>query len=446
MLLVGNGHKKRWRVRAIKQWFLNFLIKMAYQQGCRLPFDFDNSGSVLGMLTYEFFHEDLGKFGGYGSTVRNITNHYNARDNKCGVKVVLSNPYPVVNEVAIRRVNNADVLFRSSANASYVKNFYHYTRLIRKAQINLFLSIDYYEPYEYSLSAAPAVPLMIWIRDPKGAEEWRRLASSPLEIQTHGKETLRELVESGRDEGNSLHRVMALARKYPRKIIFVTNGQFLVERARDAYGLPDLEAHTLMNPMPIPELSEITFSERPNFLAIGRLVPQKRFWMIGELARRHPEADFIVAGTTEYPKLMNPLIEKYQGIKNLKFIGVVDGADKERLFRECWGFLNTSVHEGLPVTFQEAFSYGKTVISSVNPEGLVEKYGYYTGDIVGEGLDDAALQKFSVLIHRVLTQQKERLDKGVVARKYIQQVHSFETFEKRLMEILEIEGVVSSKG
>jgi len=429
-------------LRAIKNIFFRLMVASAYFINRPRKFNIQNPVRNLGLICYEFFHHDLGKFGGYGKTIQNITEHYNPLKDKMGTKVILSNEYPVVDKPVIQEVNKADVLFRAPANKRYLLNFWEYIQLSRKLQTDLFISIDYYETYEYPLMASPATPLLIWIRDPRSQTEWQRLATVSGELKTHGMSHIEELMEFAKEESQSLKRVMELAKVLKRKIVFVTNGQFLVERAQGTYGLPDLKAYTLMNPIPQPSLKEITFSRKPSICAIGRLMPQKRFWIIGELAKRFKEVDFYLAGLTEHPETMNPVIKRYQHVPNLKFIGIIDGEAKEKLFKQSWMFLNTSIHEGLPVTFLESFSYGKCVVSSVNPEGLVEKYGFYTGDILGDGTDEASLERFSEGIQRLLDNKQERLDRGWAAREYVQEIHSFNHFEKTLLAILKTERII----
>jgi glycosyltransferase involved in cell wall biosynthesis len=138
---------------------------------------------------------------------------------------------------------------------------------------------------------------------------------------------------------------------------------------------------------------------------------------------------------------MAPWIEKYRNVSNLKFLGHVDGLEKDRLLRTCWGLLNTSVHEAEPVSFLEAFSYGRCVISCHDPDNEVSNFGYYTGEVFGEGLDEDSLARFEKQIRKLLGNTVDRLAKGSAAREAMTKFHSMESFKVRLEEIFFEEGI-----
>lgn len=68
-------------------------------------------------------------------------------------------------------------------------------------------------------------------------------------------------------------------------------------------------------------------------------------------------------------------------------MGHVSGEEKDRLLRECKVLVNTSIHEAIPVSFLEAISYGQKLLSCQNPDDITKNNGYFTGTILGEGLD-----------------------------------------------------------
>ncbi|MBN2119592.1 MAG: glycosyltransferase family 4 protein [Candidatus Omnitrophica bacterium] len=394
----------------------------------------------VGFVVEEFFQQRLRGFGGFGKSVKNIVDYVNSNGSSFKMKVLLSKGLPISKLPAIRKNGKIDILFRAHTDSKFVLNFVKYLRLINLAKIDLFITIDYLPSYEYPLFASSSTPLLIWIHDPRGRAEWERFATIPLVLKFRGinKE---KLVEASKERARSIARIMRLSRILRRKIIFATQAKCLVERAIGAYGLNQLNAYYLPNPIPLPQIKDITYSEKPSLCFLARLDLQKRPWIVFELAKRFKNVDFYIAGVTRQAEVINPIIKKYEMLKNLKFLGLADGVDKERLLRNCWGFINTSIHEGLPVSFLEAFSFGKCVISCQNPDGLAEKFGFYTGDILGEGVDSKSLDMFSERIEEFLSNKDKRIEKGRLGKEYVEKNHSFSNFESRFKEILSREEI-----
>ena len=115
----------------------------------------------------------------------------------------------------------------------------------------------------------------------------------------------------------------------------------------------------------------------------------KRPWIYFELAKFFPEKIFYVCGQGYE---INEILEKYKGIKNLKFMGHVSGEQKDKLLREAKVLVNTSIHEAIPVSFLEAISYGLKILSCQNPDNITIDNGYFTGIVLGDGFDE--LEKF----------------------------------------------------
>jgi glycosyltransferase involved in cell wall biosynthesis len=175
---------------------------------------------------------------------------------------------------------------------------------------------------------------------------------------------------------------------------------------------------------------------KPTVCLLGRLDPIKRPWIFFELAKKFKNVDFLVCGRSSYPKVMNPIIEQYQSVENLKFLGLVEGENKADILSKSWVIVNTSIHEGLPCSFEESFAYGTPIISSVNPDDLVSKFGFYTGENVGYGTDEPTMKRFQEGLDKLLSDKKELERLGLEAREYIEKIYNFDVFEKSLRNIL----------
>lgn len=98
----------------------------------------------------------------------------------------------------------------------------------------------------------------------------------------------------------------------------------------------------------------------------GNTASHKRFDRVVKLAGMLPDVHFKIAmnGSTEKPSL-----EEYP---NIDFLGEVPPVQIESYFKACRLFLNTSVLEGFPNTFLQAWYYGKPVVTTgIDPDGII---------------------------------------------------------------------------
>jgi glycosyltransferase involved in cell wall biosynthesis len=400
----------------------------------------DNGQPAMTIISEEFFGTDLGGFGGFGMTVRNITDYYNSRQDGMGASVVMPHDLGLTRNPVVRRQHNADVLFLPKLRRLLLHPI-RYVRSLRSLRPRFFLSIDYLAKYEYALWGAPRVPLILYIRDPRSREEWRTIGTVPQEAPANSRANARQLEGIAAQQQESFGRIRRGSQRAERKIVFATNAQFLIERACRKFGSPDLQPHYLPNPIPLPAVSNVTWQETPMFLALGRLDPQKRPWIIFTLAQRLPNVTFVLAGEVRYPQLIEPLIAPYRDLPNVRRVGLADGEAKDELLRQCWGLINTSIHEGLPVSFLEAFSYGKSVVSGLDPDGLVTRFGYFAGEHTGTGLDENTLGAFESQIRLCMADERGRRTRGEAALHYVRTIHSFENFDRHLRRLLVAEGI-----
>jgi len=395
-----------------------------------------NKKFKIGFLVEEFFHKELRGFGGYGMTVKNLTDAFNMSSNGISTEVLLTSMLEH-HEVGIKHYHNAEVLFRPGHAQQYVKNFMKYGRMANHRNLDALISIDWYKSYEYTAKALPKTPLIIWIKDPRAKKEWERILNVPLALEVIGDQCKGENLNIILDrKRNSVQEILHLSKKFNRKIIFATQAHCLVEKAQRAYGLDKIEAIFLPNIFEPVDITSPKFSKKPSVCFLGRLEPVKRPWIFLELAKHFPNVDFLVAGIAHFPALLNPILDKYKSLPNVKFLGLVSGEEKHDLLNSAWAIMNTSIHEALPVSFLEAFSYGKPVISCQDPDEFVSQFGYATGEVLGEGLGEKDIELFSKSLEQCLSNEKERLQKGKDARACVLERYSFESHQQALSKAL----------
>lgn len=98
-------------------------------------------------------------------------------------------------------------------------------------------------------------------------------------------------------------------------------------------------------------------------------------WFI-ELARDNPEHEFLMAGgrAGENTVLYDEIEAEATQLDNLDFLGATLPDEADQLIASASLFVNTSAHEGFPNTFLQAWSRGIPVLSTVDPDGLVQAH------------------------------------------------------------------------
>ena len=180
-----------------------------------------------------------------------------------------------------------------------------------------------------------------------------------------------------------------LARKRRLPIVFGSPAPALLSpRAASAYRMPELALRLLPNPIP-PLASPAQESAQPRVVFLARLDPYKRPWVAVEIARRMPDVEFVLLGRAHFsgPGGWEPVDLP----ANVRLVGHVDGEQKDRWLSSAWAMINTSMHEGMPVSFLESWAAGTPVVSGLDPEGAVSRGGVALGLADGDGLQSVPL-------------------------------------------------------
>ena len=96
--------------------------------------------------------------------------------------------------------------------------------------------------------------------------------------------------------------------------------------------------------------------------AIGRLAPEKNLAMVPELAARHPEILFLIAGAGPEETAIAARARKLGVADRVRLLGAI--SDRSGFFRTLDIFLLPSLYEGLPMALLEAMASGVPVLSS----------------------------------------------------------------------------------
>jgi glycosyltransferase involved in cell wall biosynthesis len=126
-----------------------------------------------------------------------------------------------------------------------------------------------------------------------------------------------------------------------------------------------------------------------------------------------------------YEDRCREVVGKYAGLLNLEIKGFVSEDEKRSILSRCWIMVLPSIREGLPIAMLEALAHKCALLSSVNPDGLTERFGYWAKrDDFAEGL-------------KWLLEGGRWRRLGEEGYKYVKENHNMEKIIGKLISLLE---------
>jgi glycosyltransferase involved in cell wall biosynthesis len=253
-------------------------------------------------------------------------------------------------------------------------NFAEAGRLIRASKARIFHSQNPSLLTYLAQKLRPDSVHLVTCRDPHYCRDWA------IEFRYA---TLRRRMLLG---FNYLSEASFLVRKAVRKAdgVFCT-AEFLREKVRDIFSLRELPG-ILPNLTTVPK-SLPSKSEVPTFVFIARWDKRKRPWLFLNLAKQFPHYRFIAVGegsTLGESGYGARLRQRYEHIPNLEMPGIVnqfeDPGGFSKTLSAAWVLVNTAARESLPLTFLEAAAHGCAILSAIDPEQLVTRFGEQVHD------------------------------------------------------------------
>ncbi len=146
--------------------------------------------------------------------------------------------------------------------------------------------------------------------------------------------------------------------------------------------------------------------KRPHlFVELAQRLPQYRFRLVGGPMGGSDESAY-------YERLR----EQAAALPNVELCGFVPFADVERLFDGASVFVNTSIGEGFPVTFLQAWSRGVPTVSFFDAAASLD------GHAVGRTVAD--IDAMAAAVHAYKQDRVRWHADGELARTYVQRRHS----------------------
>jgi glycosyltransferase involved in cell wall biosynthesis len=107
---------------------------------------------------------------------------------------------------------------------------------------------------------------------------------------------------------------------------------------------------------------------------VGRIDPRKRLECLFEIARLMPGTTFrVVAPATKNTDYERAQEIEARSIPNVEWLGRVGRDRMSAIYLDADCLCCTSLYEGFPNTFLEAWSHGTPVVSSFDPDDLIEE-------------------------------------------------------------------------
>ena len=367
----------------------------------------------VAVIANEFFELYQGRMGGFGWATRQVTNYFNSNSN-LGIDVVLiagetygksGEPDPIV--------HNTRLILRQGNKLEYI-------RRIWAEKIDLILSIDYRPNYRPLFWILPKTPIVLWGRDPRPQED-------VVKIETVRIPGVENVYPQGLKcyDCSSFAQVVRVSKLLGRSVLFATPTPFLKEKVPGTYGVKPSEVTFLPNIIDM-EPAEVVKSEKPTVVFLARLDPYKRPWLFAEIARHFPDVEFIFMGKPHFQG--KGAWQPTSLPDNVKLMGHVGEEDKIRILSQAWVLINTSIHEGLPVSFQESLKCETPILSCLDPENVVSQFGIYVGRYDGTGME--GIPKFIEGLKTLLENHELRTKLGKEGRKWVSKTHNQDNFQK----------------
>ena len=188
-------------------------------------------------------------------------------------------------------------------------------------------------------------------------------------------------------------------------------------------GTPPQRTQTL-NPQMVFGLKKVIW--------VGRVQKVKRVWWLIEIAKKMPEVEFEVIGPLDETDPRNQEnLAAFEKTPNIKYRGKIKREDMPEIYQNATVLCCTSIYEGFPNTYIEAWSYGVPVVSTIDPDNIL-----VDNDL---GAICSHVDGFVETISSLLNSQSRWSTMSANAKRYYEENHELERvqlrFEKEFLNL-----------
>ena len=173
-------------------------------------------------------------------------------------------------------------------------------------------------------------------------------------------------------------------------------------------------------------------------LWVGRIVEEKRPELFLKLAKNFPELKFVMIGGSSDGdiKYYDKIRQSANKINNLEFLGHVPHNQIDGYYRESALLVSTSLNEGFPNTFLEAWGNYLPVVSlGFDPDEIICNYKL--------GLHSETFEQMVKDVRTLINDKELRKEMGNNSRKYVEKEHDVKKIVKEYEQL--IDGLVGGE-
>jgi len=169
---------------------------------------------------------------------------------------------------------------------------------------------------------------------------------------------------------------------------------------------------------------------KPVVFWAGSLRPIKRPELLLQTARQVPEVEFVLAGppAPKHEALAERVKAEAAGLPNVRLAGLVPNSELREMLTQAHALMNTSVTEGFPNAFLEAWAAATPVVATVDPDGVMKQHQI--------GFHCPEPQDLVEKVRRVCADPQLRDAMGRSGRQYVEDHHAAEVVLPRYEALL----------
>lgn len=192
-----------------------------------------------------------------------------------------------------------------------------------------------------------------------------------------------------------------------------------------------LESLLIPKGHPVPQ-GPFVKSSTPVVIWVANIKPLKQPEIFLELARSLAgiRAEFVLVGRPDTGAFQTKIVSRAEGLPNVRYIGELSQDETNDLIASSSLLVNTSLYEGIPNTFIQAWMRETPVVSlNIDPDDVMtrERIGFRS-------------RTFDQLVNNVrflLENEQERAAQGRKARQYAVENHDIHTLRRKYIELFE---------